>query len=370
MKKFINRLTRKQIIWGSCGLLVLCVALILHAISSGITGNLETQNAAARWSDKNNVSQVSCFFSRESNVSEDTIITFEHQLDKALEEASIVSESENSNARLWVDAYSAGGEINVASDRTNITVKAVGIGGDFFFFHPMKLLKGSYFSGNDVLQDYIILDEDAAWQLFGSNDVVGQIVTIQDVPHIVTGVIKRESGKMAEQAGLSASVAYVSYETLNSYGTDYGINTFELVMPNPVSGYAKQYVSENIGMDSNELEVVENSTRFDISNKFKLIAQFGSRSMSSKAIIYPFWENIARGYEDILGLLFIITVLLLLFPVTLVIIAIVIAWKHKKWTGKSVYYKLQDKWQRFLEKRREERKAKKNKINPEKSGKK
>lgn len=49
-------------------------------------------------------------------------------------------------------------------------------------FHPLKLITGSYFSGNDLMQDYCIIDQDAAWQLFGSNDVVGMTVYIGNVP--------------------------------------------------------------------------------------------------------------------------------------------------------------------------------------------
>lgn len=355
MKKFIQRLTRRQIILGLSGIIVFCIALILYGVSTHVAVKQDTQDVASRWSDKKDVSQVSCFFSREAGITEDSIFQFEHNLDKALEEASIVNDSENINARLWADAYSATGKVTMESNKGILSVNAVGIGGDFFLFHPLYLISGAYFSGNDVLKDYVVIDEEAAWQLFGSNDVVGQLVTISGVPHMITGVIKREEGKLAEAAGLSASVAYVSYSTLSQYGVDYGINTYEIVMPNPVSGYAKQYVAENIGTTENYVDIVENTTRYGLLGRFKLLAQFGTRSMSNKAIIYPYWENIARGYEDILGLLFLIMVLLLMYPAILLLIGIVSAWKHKTWTAKSIYFKIQDKWQRKMDKFRTDR---------------
>lgn len=349
MKKFIQRLTRKQLILGLSGMIVFCIGLVLYAVSTNMAVKQDTQDVASRWSDKKDVSQVSCFFSREAELSEDSILSFEHKLDKALEEASIVNESENESARLWADAYSATGKVTLESDIGSMSVSAVGIGGDFFLFHPLNLISGAYFSGNDVLKDYIVLDEDAAWQLFGSNNVVGQLVTISGVPHMITGVIKREEGKLAEAAGLSSSVAYVSYTTLSQYGTDYGINSYEIVMPNPVSGYAKKYVSENIGVDENNIDIVENTTRYSLLSRLKLLIQFGTRSMSSKAIIYPYWENIARGYEDILGLLFLIMVLFFMYPAILLLIGIVLAWKRKTWTAKGVFLKLKDKWQRQMD---------------------
>lgn len=359
MRKIIQRLTRKQIILGLSGILVFCIGLIIYIISALMASKQDTQDVASRWSDQKNVSQISCFFSREADMSVDSILRFEHNLTRSLEEASIISESENKNARLWADSYSATGKVVLESNRGSMTVNAVGIGGDFFLFHPLQLISGAYFSGNDVLKDYIVIDEDAAWQLFGSNDVVGQLITIRGVPHIITGVIQREQGKLEEAAGLNTSVAYVSYETLSNYGTNFGINTYEIVMPNPVSGYAKKYVFENIGVDENNVDIVENTTRYNLIAKIKLLAQFGTRSMSSKAIIYPYWENIARGYEDILQILFFIMVLLFLYPMVLLVICFIVLWKHKTWTVKSVFFRIQDWVQRQMERYRSSKKHRK-----------
>ena len=126
-------------------------------------------------------------------------------------------------------------------------------------------------------------------------------------------------------------------------------------MPNPVSGYAKQYVMENIGVTEKEIEIVENTTRFSALSRLKVIGAFGTRSMSSKPIIYPYWENIARGYEDILGLLFVFVLLLFIYPAVLVCVFLIKVWKHKSWTVKSVYHKLRDKAECLAEKRRAKR---------------
>lgn len=351
MRILIKRPTGRQLVLFLTGLLSLVLGLAVMIISNIMAGKLDTQDMAARWSKDGETSQISCFFSREAGIDVNGILSFEHALNKALEEASIVSESENENARLWADAYSATGKVTLVSERGKADVSAVGVGGDFFLFHPLQLVNGAYFSGSDVMKDYIIIDEDAAWQLFGSNHVSGQFVSIGGVPHIIAGVIKRDEGRMAEAAGLYSSVAYVSYESLDKYGTNYGLNTYELVMPNPVSGYARGYVTENIGVTENEVEIVENTTRYSLFSKLKMLTQFGTRSMSSKAIIYPYWENIARGYEDILVLFLLVMLLLYLYPAVLLFIALVRAWKHKTWTAETVWRKVQDKLYRLKEKR-------------------
>lgn len=364
MKKWIQNLTRKRMILAATGVVSFLVFVILSCVSGSMSRKQDTQSMARRWSAEKNVSQISCFFSQSSGIEEDTFIGFQHNLDNALVEASIVNESENESARLWADAYSATGSIGIANNKTSMTVNAIGVSGDFFLFHPLELVSGSYFSGNDLMQDHILIDEDIAWQLFGSNDVAGQWVSVGNVPHMITGVVKRESGRLAEAAGLNAPVAYVSYNSLSNYGMANDICHYEIVMPNPVKGYALKYVRENIGADENQVEVVENTNRYNLLSLFKVIAGFGTRSMNGKAIIYPYWENIARGYEDILALLLVFEFFFLMYPITLTIIAAVTTWKHRTWTARSVRLYLKDKWERMWEKVRENRKKQKTAKDP------
>ena len=259
------------------------------------------------------------------------------------------------SARLWVDAYSADGKITLVNGKNTLDANAIGIGGDFFMFHPLKLITGAYFSGNDLMQDYCIIDQDAAWQLFGSNDVVGMTVYIGNVPHIVTGVVQRPDSRMDKAAGLNSTVVYVSYETLSAYGTNNGINHYEIVMPNPVDEFAYGKVKEGIGIDEKNVEIVENSRRYSLPNRIKTILAFGTRSMNGKAIIYPYWENLARGYEDIIALLTVVMLLLLLYPVVTVIWCFVHWWHHKGWTLKEVWHTGKDKAELAVERRREKK---------------
>jgi len=332
-------LKKNRILWSSV-LLSCIIALILWWISSAIVKGSETQQMADRWSQNKDAAQISCFFSANVNITPETIEEIEYNLDVKLKEASIVSESTNPGARLWADAYSAYGRITVKSDIGNLTADAIGIGGDFFLFHPLKLLTGSYFSGKDLMQDYCILDEDAAWRLFGSKDIAGQFVTIQGIPHMVAGVIEREEGRLADAAGLDSTVVYVSYSSLEKYGSHSGINHYEVVMPNPVKDFALGYVKELVKIDEQEMEVVDNTTRFTLWNRLKLIGEFGTRSMNGKAIIYPYWENMVRGQEDILMLLTLLLVLFVIYPVSVIIITIIKRWKNRTWNLKTIWNKV------------------------------
>lgn len=337
MKKL--NISKKFFIWILCCLFCCVVSLALFLWRENLARSLDSQQMAKRWNSRGGVSQISCFFSENSEMTEETLFSFEYALNNALQEASVTVESENESARLWVDAYSAPGTINVSSERTAMTVKSLGVGGDFFLFHPQKLLYGSYFSGKDLNQDYIIIDEEMAWQLFGASDIVGKIVYVGGAPHVISAVISRPESRMEKAAGLDESVAYVSYSSISEYGTTGGINHYEIVMPNLIRGFAMQQVKENLKVDENKCEFIENTGRYSVAASFQVIGQFGFRSMNGKAILFPYWENLARGYEDIIALITLFMVLFITFPALTVIVWLIYRWRYRSWTVKSVWEK-------------------------------
>lgn len=343
MKKIMKSFSVRKIVLTIACLCSLFLFLVLSLISSAIIRKQDTQQAALRWSDEKDVSQISCFFSVNAYVTEDFLEEFSHKVDVALQEASVEVQSENPGARLWVDAFSANGTISIKGSIGSITSDAIGIGGDFFLFHPIQLVSGSYFSGNDLMQDYCVLDELAAWKLFGSNNIAGQVVEIGGVSHIVTGVVKHKTGKLQQEAGLEDMLVYVSYDSLQKYGMNNGINHYEILMPNPVKEYAYNYVKDNIGISEKEVEIVENSNRYSVWSRVKQIGKLPTRAMNGKAIIYPYWENVARANEDILAFIMLGELIFLGFPTIVVLIILIRLWKKKTWTFKSILIKCKDK---------------------------
>ena len=81
--------------------------------------------------------------------------------------------------------------------------------------------------------------------------------------------------------------------------------------------------------------------------------------MNGRAIIYPYWENIARGYEDILGVITLFQMLFLLYTVLLALGFFGSWWKHKGWTLKDKWLFVKDKAERGVEKLRARRLARK-----------
>ena len=335
IKGFFRCFSLKQIVLTAAVVLCLLFWCGLTVFSNGRKNVLADQTAAERWSGEGNAAQITCFFTESAEIDKNKIRGFEAQLDKMLLEASITASNEN--ARLWADAYSAVGRITLSNGKSTLEANAIGIGGDFFLFHPLQLLNGSYFSGNDLMYDKVIVDEDAAWQLFGSNDVVGMQVTIGGIPHYIAGVIRREDGRFHEAAGLDKTLVYVSCETLSELGTTDGINSYEVVMPNPVEDFAYINIKEKFGISENDMWVVENSSRFGIEKLLTVISEFGMRSMNDYAIHFPYWENVARGWEDVFALVLMLQILFLLVPAVIVTVTLIILWKRKRWNWRTVW---------------------------------
>lgn len=334
MREFFSRLTKKQIVFG----IIAIVSFILLLVITGFVENkkdiLSDQQAASRWSEGKGIAQVSCFFTKGNEIDSDKVLEFQYQLNKFLQEASITTENEN--ARLYIDAYSSSGSVGLKSDKVSLDCKAIGIGGDFFFFHPLELVSGSYFSGNDLMKDYILIDETTAWQLYGSNDIAGMTVMIQNVPHIISGVYKKEEGRFWDASGFNESIVFLSEESLALYGTGGGIVHYEVVMPNAVNDFAYTGVKEAFALDETKMIVVENTKRYSLEQLFMVLLDFGIRSMQSGAVQFPYWENYARGHEDIFAAVLRFQIILMIVLVTIILYAAIIGWRRKEWTVRSV----------------------------------
>lgn len=293
---------------------LILITLIMTWAEHGFTSQLTDQFLAGRWSKEEPFSQVSCFFSEEACITEEQLVPLRYKINEALVNAAV--DSQEQTGRNLVEAYSSIGTLSIASVRTSASVRAVGVGGDFFLFHPMKLLSGSYFDGTDVNGDGVIIDEDVAWKLFGSSQVDGMEIIIDDAVYPVRGVVRRESGKFSEAAEEDEPTIYVSYKILQGQAESaYPIENYELLVNSPVTGFGVKTLKEALGIDEKSYEIIENSSRFSIAHRVDLLRNFGIRSMKKNGIRYPYWENRARAYEDVSTLFMVLEGILLIYPI-------------------------------------------------------
>ncbi|SEK40589.1 MacB-like periplasmic core domain [Butyrivibrio sp. ob235] len=382
---FFKNLKLKQIIYFVVMVLLALIIFALGVQKDFMARHQYDQMMGNRWSGDTRCGQVSMFFSENQGVSIDTVNEYAYKINKGLiadglQEADASTEG---GGAVWNYCYSAVGSIEITRDLKSVTAVGIGVGGDFFQFHPMRVMSGNYFTGDIVMKDYVILDEELAWQLFGSNDIVGETILLGGVPHYIAGVVKRDSGKYVKAAGMVYPTIFMSFESLATYGridasvlsTDgslgkvnvasknddeegggtsdvetqaKGIVCMEVVMPNTVDNYAANFVIEKLSLNTTQVEVVDNSARFEDPNLFKLIGQFNMRGMQTKPVIYPYWENNARAYENILAVLLLIQIVCAVVLFLMAAIVVVQAYRHRKWTVGQLVEKAAD-WKYNLE---------------------
>jgi hypothetical protein len=309
--------TKKSIVLFYVCIVLTIVSAIFFLAFNHLGNILTSQQAAERYrgDSSERYAQVTAFFPNGKEVKESDIFTFRMTIDSTLVENSIEAEKGES---LYEDAYSGTGEITVVSDRASATVTAIGVGGNFFDFHPIQLKSGSYFSGNDLMDDYVILDEELAWKLFGGTDLAGLTVSINDEPYVIAGVISREDDFASEKAYTDGAGLFMSYNRLNDL-TGNEITSYELVCVNPIKGFALSLLEKGFS----DSVSIENSGRFSISGIFDVLRNFGTRSMRSDAVIFPYWENAARYVESVMAIVLAIAILFAIVPAVTVVVIIV-----------------------------------------------
>ncbi len=348
MKRFT--LSKKWIFWGINGLLALLAAVCL-LLEQSVCGALPTLGAAKSWAGESGerFAQLACYLPVDQRRSEEDVLQFRQTLGNKLTEAAMEAPE---NGSLYTDAYSAAATLTVTGDRGSAQVKIIGVGGDFFRFHPLALRSGSYLTEDDLMQDRVLLDEELAWKLFGGMELTGLSVTIGDADYYVAGVISREDDRYSTLAYTDGAGMFMSYSALHQLDETVGIDCYEIVLPDPITSYAANLVRESFPLGSGVL--VENSSRYSISNLLAVAGDFGRRSMGTNGVLYPYWENAVRMTEDYAALLLVLAGLLALLPtVSLTVMAIRLLrrlWKRtagavRSRIGESVEKHREEVWQ-------------------------
>ncbi|MBR5093825.1 MAG: ABC transporter permease [Oscillospiraceae bacterium] len=310
MKRTGNK--KRAILWA-----VVCVVLALAAagcsIAVAVLGRmLPPQLAAQRWQGDGETpyGQVTCFLPVDEKIDLNGIYQFRYAILDKLHEAGFEADTDT---RLFRDAWSTGWKAKTSSALGHGEASITAVGGHFFDIHPLRLLSGHYISEEDLMKDQVLLDEDMAWLLFGSTDIQGMEMQIEGVPFVVAGVIEREQDPASKAAYSAGRGLYMSFDAFLKLQEGGKADCYELVMAEPVDSFVVSFVREKFPIGQGE--IVENSRRYDFWSLLKMIGKFGSRSMQTHGVIYPYWENAARSVEDWSALLLLIGILCALPPV-------------------------------------------------------
>ena len=119
------------------------------------------------------------------------------------------------------------------------------------------------------------------------------------------------------------------------------ITIYEIVMPDPVEGYAAAVLRNALGEDSGAV-VVDNTNRFTERALIDDIRNIAILGMRTQAVRYPYWENYAMGWETTFMILFIVECLLIIVVILFLLLMLVHWYRHRSWTVASGIRGMQD----------------------------
>ena len=306
--------------------LIVAVALILCACVTGLIMNVKInsmthENIAKSFSMGTRYAQISVFLPESAGLNFDNIMYLRYNIEQLLTEKAVTSE--NSQARLYIDAFSATGDISLTSDSfRTATLKAIYAGGDYKIFHPH--LEYMPDISNDLNHDRILISKDAAWSLYGGYELYDfSLTTADETNYYISGVYDAEKGKQYElfRGGRPECILDFQKEP-NKNATCY-----EILIVNPVNDFAMQIVKKSIetvlGMKPGDYICVENSSRFAIPKLFDKMTSLTSADKQNPAgVVVPPEEILSIETEKELALLLALLIVLLIYPAIIVLVFI------------------------------------------------
>lgn len=300
-----------------------------------VSNLLPSQQAAQRWKgvDVRDYAQVSCYMPPTFNLKLDNIYEFRGEMAKKLKAASLDLEQ---NRGLYCDAWSTNYTLKVSNGQRSGSVQVFAVGGNFFDFHPLRLVSGNYLRTDDVMDDRVLLDKETAWLLFGASDVAGLSFSLEGTPMVVAGVYEHERDPFSRAATGETMRIYMSYSAFQRlFSGDSGLaqeilnsilalSCYELVIAEPVKGFAYSSVTDKFPFKADNAEnIVVNTYRFELPHLFSLLRNRMARSMRTGTYVYPYWENAARAAEDRAAMWLAAAVITGVFPAALLFYALI-----------------------------------------------
>ena len=339
-------------------LLIVCASMVAAAVLffgawQYLAHLLDTQQAAARWEGDGELdfSQITCFLPADQTIGLKDITTFRTEAVKAMQDAALDT---TENRHLMVDGWSTTAKLYTSGEHGRGEASVIAVGGDYFDFHPLRLLSGDYIRQSDLMKDRIVLGEEVAWLLFGGTDLAGMTMKLNGTPYIIAGVVEQEQDFFSKKSSSDGLDLYMSYDALLAIDENAKINCYELVMANPVKGFAMKAVKDKFPIGRGE--ILCNSERYGYGKLMDLVLHFGSRGSQTTGAVLPYWENAARMTEDWSALCCLLGTVLLLFPlVVLIIVALQSGRQVKKKLEDDVLPDLSEKTQEAIRKRQRRR---------------
>ena len=313
-----RKIKTRFIILAAVNLAAIAAAAVLSLVGSSLAKSQRYNYAADRWTQgAGGCTQVSCFFSDDSGFVKDSIMSVRMSLLNSLDSAAVVQKK---GQTLCPDAYSAPlGRFQVTSDRVgNSQADVTAVGGEFFLFRSFDLLHGNYISDSDLMQDGAVIDRTLAFSLYGSDNIAGMNIYINNTSFLIAGVIDDPRTKYERECTGDYPKAYISYTKaaeLSGSEPFSKVSCYEVIVPDPVENFGFSTVEKIFGNEyEGKVILVNNTKRFTTTVRAAELKSISRRGVRQEAISLPYWENASRIVEHKLTVMYSIRRGLLAIP--------------------------------------------------------
>lgn len=348
--------------------------LILTVMGNSAARSQRYNYAYENWKNdgKGEYSQISCFFSNDAGFDKNQAKGVKTRL---LEKLKDVAVNPNGRQKLVPDAYSASlGKATITGETgKHSETEVTAAGGDFFMFRSFDLVSGAYFSDDDLMQDGAVIDRQLAWNIYGTDNIAGKAIYINNVKLYVSGVIEAPRTDPEERCVGNTPRAYISYYAAglifgggNSYDeaddsmravSEFSkITCYECISPEPVERFTYNFMKKDLAETyKGKISIVNNTERFDPKPRVKALKRLDDSVVRKDSIICPFWENASRMVEFKLSFIYGGRRILLAIPLITLIWLIIVAYRafmrKKEDLGKAVGGFVSSKTEKLRKKR-------------------
>ena len=315
------------------------------AVAGGLVGlsilntarSLWHENAAGRFAADERFAELSVFLPADANFTLDGVMHTRYEIEKALVARSIPLSEEK---RVYVDAFSAFDTVSAASDSgKTTTVRRRKIGGDPAFFY--ESFAAAPRIGEDINHDRVLLSKTAAWRLYGGYELEDFPVTLGSDTFVVSGVI--DDPVSADDKAFYGEDPLIVCDI--GRFPDTPVTLYEIILIDPVKGFAKDVLETALPVDKERVLIVENSARFSVPALYKKIPTLlaADEEMPAGVTVTP-EEMAARRAEKHLAARFLLMHILLAYPLLVALYLLRKLYKKgKDFLSRTVGSKIRDK---------------------------
>lgn len=195
----------KRLVWGFAAGLCLIAALLLWHGDQRRIRELTPQLVAGTWeTGEKPYAMASVFLEASEAIPQSRLGEIRLSVEKSLTDGRVGSDT---HPWLYSASYQTGATLATDGKRSEVLLTAVE--GDYFRIHPMTVLSGWYMEESDLMHDRVVLDRQAAWELFASENVEGMLLELDGTYYQVAAVVELEDGRFNEMAAGNTPRAWV-----------------------------------------------------------------------------------------------------------------------------------------------------------------